>query len=157
MAKYERYFPELKKQLTESEDRLATLMQFTGWDLQQEETMKMFREAYAELKKMMIKEWKNGWNSKTRAVYEAGKEDGRKEAKKQGMAAAEPQPALTQWEYWCGCYDNTMPIVMWETEAEGLEEFLNNKGAEGWELMSIGDTRCNYISLVFKRMKIKKV
>lgn len=141
MAKYERYFPELKNQLTEFEDRVATLMQYTSWDLQKQETLAKLKDAAAELKKMAIKE--NGNVSETPANAEGTATDTTADA-------AGATAKRLEWEYTTGVYE-------FEDKITGvtLRDKLNKFGELGWELVHVfKDEEKSVIRLVFKRPKV---
>lgn len=57
---------------------------------------------------------------------------------------------MQQWEYLCvyptGTWDN-----IWEGEKIPLEQFLNKKGQQGWQLVQAPSY--HYICCIFKRPK----
>ena len=63
-----------------------------------------------------------------------------------------PKTKRTKWEYLDLVYDNTGTLEQ-RLGKKRLEQVLNEKGEEGWELMRISDTHGNYIRMIFKRQK----
>lgn len=63
-----------------------------------------------------------------------------------------PKTKRAKWEYLDFVYDNTGTLEQ-RLGKKRLEQVLNEKGEEGWELMRISDTHGNYIRMIFKRQK----
>ena len=55
------------------------------------------------------------------------------------------------WEYLVQTFDSTSVFLEGESSARKLQGFLNDRGADGWELVSTLETADGWLVLSFKR------